>query len=119
MTSFTIPGRLPGMNEIIDAARKNRYDSAEMKKANTEFVAWCVKKAKLPKMKRISLDIRWYEPNNMRDTDNIHAGVKFILDGMVIAGVLQNDGRKQIAKITHEIFTDKANPRVEVEIKEV
>lgn len=118
MSSFTIPGRLPGMNEIIDAARSSRYTSAEMKKVNTEFVAWCVKKARLPKMTRINLTISWYEPNDKRDTDNVHAGVKFILDGLVMAGVLRNDGRKQIAKITHEIFTDKDNPRVEVEIKE-
>jgi len=118
MTSFTIPGRLPGMNEIIDAARNSRFTSAEMKKVNTEFVAWCVKKARLPKMHRINMAIKWYEPNEKRDTDNIHAGVKFILDGIVLAGVIKNDGRKQIAKITHEIYTDKTNPRVEVEIEE-
>lgn len=115
---FVIPGRLPGLNDMIDAARTNKFESARQKKENTELVGWCAKKAKLPKMKRVNLSIVWYEPNEKRDPDNIHAGVKFILDGLVIAGVIKNDGRKQIAKISHEIFTDKTNPRVEVEIKE-
>lgn len=116
---FTVPGRLPNLNDMIDAARANRYASAEMKKSNTELVAWCVKRAKIPKMKRVSLSVAWYEPNEKRDPDNIEAAVKFILDGLVAAGVLENDGRKQIATIKHDIYTDKIKPRIEVEITEV
>ena len=114
-----IPGRLPGLNDMIEAARRNRYESAKMKKEYTELVAWCAKSAMLPHFERVDLIITWYEPNMKRDKDNIMAGQKFILDGLVQAGVLSNDGWKQIGKVTHDFKIDRQNPRVEVELIEI
>jgi Holliday junction resolvase RusA-like endonuclease len=115
-----IPGRLPGLNDMIEAARKNKYESANMKKAYTELVAWCVKSARLPHLSSpVDLVFTWYEPNRKRDKDNIMAGQKFILDGLVTAGVLTNDGWKQIGDISHRFRIDKYNSRVEVELIEV
>lgn len=116
---LTIPGRLPGLNEITDAARGNRYASAKMKKEYTELVAWYAKSARLPRLKRVDLVFTWYEPHRQRDKDNIMAGQKFILDGLVAAGVLDNDGWNQIGDITHRFRVDRNNPRVEVELIEV
>ena len=116
---FTIPGRLPGLNDITDAARRNRYESAKIKKEYTELVAWCAKRARLPHFDRVDLIVTWYEPNMKRDKDNIMAGQKFILDGLVMVGVLANDGWKQIRDVTHRFRVDRANPRVEVELIEV
>jgi Holliday junction resolvase RusA-like endonuclease len=115
-----IPGRLPGTNEIIDAAKKkarNYKAYSMMKDEYTDMVAWLAKK--LPKYNRINLAITWYEPNEKRDPDNIMGGQKFILDGLVRAGTLPNDSRKYIGSITHRFETDRENPRVEVEIEEV
>ena len=117
--TLTIPGRLPGLNDIIDAARRSRYESAAMKKENTDMVAWIAKAARLPRMERVDLVITWHEPNRKRDKDNIMAGQKFIWDGLVEARVLPNDGWNQIGNITHRFGVDKVNPRVEVEITEI
>ena len=115
-----IPGRLPGLNEITDAARRNRYESAKMKKEYTELVAWCAKSARLPHLSSpVDLVFTWYEPNRKRDKDNIMAGQKFILDGLVTSGVLKNDGWKQIGDISHRFRIDKYNSRVEVELIEI
>jgi len=114
-----IPGRLPGLNDITDAARENKYASAKMKREYTDLVAWCAKSARLPRFDRVDLVITWYEPNQKRDKDNIMAGQKFILDGLVQAGVLSNDGWKQIGKVTHDFKIDRNNPRVEVELIEI
>lgn len=116
---FTIPGRLPGLNDMTDAARENKYASAQMKKEYTELVAWCAKSARLPRFDQVDMVITWYEPNTRRDKDNIMAGQKFILDGLVQAGVIANDGWKQVGKITHDCQVDRENPRVEVELIEV
>jgi len=116
MMLLTIPGRLPGLNEMIDAARISKYESAAQKKTYTELVAWCCKAARLPKMNRIALDIIWYEPNAKRDFDNIVAGCKFLLDGMVTARVIPNDGQKNVESIKNVVRVDKDNPRIEVEI---
>jgi len=114
-----IPGRLPGLNDMTDAARENKYASAQMKKEYTGLVAWCAKSARLPHFDRVDLIVTWYEPNTKRDKDNIMAGQKFILDGLVMAGVLSNDGWKQIGDITHRFRVDRQNPRVEVELIEI
>lgn len=114
---LVIPGKLPGLNEIIDAAKggKGKYQPyAMMKEKYTTMVAWLAKK--LPKNERVNLIITWYEPNQRRDPDNIMAGQKFILDALVMAGVIPNDSQRYINGITHRFDVDKRNPRVEVEI---
>lgn len=112
-----IPGRLPGFNEIIDAAklRKRNYQAySVMKDRHTTKIAWLAKK--MPKYEKVALVITWYEPNQKRDPDNIMAGQKFILDGLVQAGVIPNDNQRHIHGILHKFGVDKDNPRIEVEI---
>lgn len=118
MPKLIIPGRLPGLNDITDAARSNKYKAAAMKKEYTEMCGWYARAARLPRMEHIDLTVAWYEPNRKRDKDNIHAGIKFILDGLVLAGVIDNDGWKQIGKISHDVLLDSDNPRIEITIEE-
>jgi Holliday junction resolvase RusA-like endonuclease len=115
---LTIRESLPGMNDIIDQARTNKYKSAEYKKVYTELVAWTARAQKIPKMDRIDLIITWFEGNRKRDPDNIHAGVKFILDGLVQAGVIPNDNQRHVGDITHRVRTDRERTRIEVELIE-
>lgn len=119
MITLVIPGRLPGMNEITDAARGNRYIAAKMKKEYTEMVALYAMAAKLPRMEKVDVMILWHEPDKMRDKDNIHAGIKFILDGLVKAGIIPNDNWAHIGDITHKFDVDRRNPRIEVILEEV
>jgi len=115
-----IPGRLPGFNEIIDAAKyaRNKYQAySQMKEHYTNMVAWLAKR--LPKFKKVALIITWYEPNRHRDPDNIMAGQKFIIDGLVTAGIIPNDNQKHILGILHKFDVDAKNPRVEVEIVDI
>ena len=111
---FEIPGRLPGLNEIIDAAKRNPHEYARMKETCTAMVAWLAKK--LPRFEKVALVITWYEPDQRRDLDNIMAGQKFILDGLVAAGTIPNDSQKYVRGIVHRFKVDRQNPRVEVEI---
>jgi Holliday junction resolvase RusA-like endonuclease len=115
-----IPGKLPGLNEIIEAAKqgKGKYQPyALMKEEYTNMITWIAKK--LPKYEKVALIITWYEPDHRRDPDNIMAGQKFILDALVHAGVIPNDSQKYIVSIIHRFRVDKQNPRVEVEIVDI
>ena len=114
-----IPGRLPGLNEIIAAAKSHYAKYSTEKKEYTEEVAWLAKKAKLPRYEKSYLVITWYEPNSRRDPDNVMAGQKFILDGLVQAGVIPDDSQKYILGIYHRFMVDRKNPRIEVEIRGV
>ena len=77
-----------------------------------------IRQAKLKKVSKypVKLKITWYEPTKRRDVDNITFAVKFIQDALVKAGILENDGQKQVHEIEHIVLTDRDNPRIEVEI---
>ena len=114
---IVIPFRLPGMNEIIDANRESRYAGATQKATYTLLARNAGQNAE-PVIGRVDVVCTWYCKDRRRDPDNVSAGIKFVLDGLIQAGVLQNDGWKQIRSIRHEFSVDKQRPRVEVELKE-
>ena len=114
---IVIPGEMPGFNEIIAAAKSHYHAYNNMKRENTELATWAFKKA--PKKERVFLDITWYCKTRRRDPDNIAAAVKFIWDGLVEAGVIENDGWKQNGGWSNRFEIDKDNPRVEVITREV
>ena len=118
--TIIIPGELPDLNQII-AETKNHWGSySSLKKANTQLVAFCAKRDTKRRYKKIDIDITWHCKNKKRDKDNIMAGgLKMILDGLVVAGVIQNDGWAHIGSINNHFEVDKNNPRVEVKITEV
>lgn len=119
---IVIPGELPDLNTIIAESKRGRgkwQPYNEMKQEHTNIVAWIAKSEIKKKLEKIDLEITWICRNRRKDKDNIMAGTKFILDGLVTAGVIENDGWKQIGDINHKFKVDKHNPRIEVEIREV
>lgn len=114
--TLIIPGELPDMNEIIKVSKSHHMRYSSMKKQYTELITWIAKGK--GKFKKIDLEITWYCKNKRKDKDNISAGIKFILDGLVEAGVIENDGWKQVNDFIHKFRVDKLEPRVEVIIKE-
>lgn len=119
---ITIPGELPDMNTIIAESKKGRggyQPYAIMKREYTDLVT-LIAKSKIKKTyEKIDIEINWICKNKRKDKDNIQAGIKFILDGLVQANVIENDGWKQVGDIYHKFKVDKKNPRVEVRIREV
>jgi hypothetical protein len=115
--NFTIKGSLPSMNEIIDMSKSHWSNYRKMKEDYTNLVAWSIPDKK--PMKRVNIYITWYCKDKRQDKDNIAAGTKFILDGIVQAGVLKNDGWKEIGDIYHRFQVDKKNPRILVRLVEI
>lgn len=119
---IVIPGELPDLNTIIAESKRGRgkwQPYNEMKQEYTEMVAWIAKSEIKKQLKKIDLDITWICKNKRKDKDNIATGIKFILDGLVMAGTIENDGWKQVNSFRHNFKVDKHNPRVEVKIREV
>lgn len=101
-----VPGPLPGMNEIVDAAKSGRgkFNAySRMKSTWTGLVENLAKRAKLscvPGPARVHF--RWLERDKRRDPDNVTAGAKFVLDGLVKAGVLESDRQEHVHELIHE-----------------
>jgi len=115
---LVIPKELTDLNSYLKAMNNNRFVGAKVKKQDTEYVYWCCKQQKIPPVKDYPVKIlfRWFSKDNRKDIDNVAFSKKFILDGLVIAKVLENDSRKFVSGFTDEFYVDAKNPRVEIEI---
>ena len=58
---------------------------------------------------RAELEFFWCEPDKRRDPDNIAAGKKFILDALVLSGVLPKDSQRWVKKLSDEFV--EPNPK--------
>ena len=116
---FTIQGRFPSLNDYVAAERANRKFGASMKRKETKRAAEAAEGLG-SFTNPVIVSFKWVEPNLRRDVDNIAFAHKFILDGLVKAGVLEGDSRKYVIGLLDEFpEPDPDNPRVEVTVIEV
>lgn len=95
---------IPTLNEYIDAERTNKYRAAQMKRAITQRIKWWTMQQTRAKVVGLhDVVLIWTRHDRRHDADNVYAGVKFILDGIVAAGTLAEDNRKCIRNISHKI----------------
>jgi len=109
---YAFMGSFTSLNKYILKERTNRFAGAKLKKGETDRVVhglWSVK----PLEGRYDVSFTWFCKDKRQDPDNIAFAKKFILDGFVKAGVLKNDGWKQIRSFKDTFMVDK-NERVEV-----
>lgn len=90
MIRFTVQGRLPGLNEYIDACRRNKYQAAKMKREAEDLIALFAKR--IPAVKGpVQMSFVWHERSRKRDPDNVAFAKKFVLDALVKLKKLPND----------------------------
>lgn len=115
-----IPGRLPCMNDLIAANRLNKYAGAGVKKKTQRQIILILQ----PQVQgqrfteKVNIRIEYYEKDMRRDEDNVMSAAKFILDALQDMDFILNDSRKYV-HLTQEVFTDRDNPRIEIEVNEV
>lgn len=116
---LTIPGELCDLNTYIKNLNSNRWSGNQVKQDETYRVASLARVTRMPEMTKYPVHITydWYCKDQRKDTDNVAFAKKFINDGLVQAGVLENDSRKFVAGFTDRFFIDKNNPRVEIDIE--
>ena len=116
---FTIPGRLPSMNEYISACNRAWFIGQSFKNKQMKLVSLAIMADKVPVFERpVYVTFRWFEKDKRRDRDNIKSGEKYVMDALKHRGRIQNDTQRWVLDSTHEITVDRENPRVEVEIEE-
>jgi len=117
---FKIPFSLLGWNEWEKSARGNKFKAAALKKKLTFDIAILARQAvKGCKFDKITISFEWIEKNKRRDPDNICAAKKFIIDGIVAAGIIENDGWSQVIGFSDSWRVDKDQPGCVVTISEV
>lgn len=98
--------RFPTLNEYIDCERGSTIAAAAMKKKCTEQVRIQCEAQNIPAVSgKVDLLFEWHS-STRHDPDNVAFAKKFILDGLQLAGVLENDNRKFIGTMADEIIQD-------------
>jgi len=105
--------KFTSLNEYINAERTNKYIASKIKKEETE-VARLHFLGKEKIKKRVDMTFIWHLHNKKKDPDNIAFAKKFILDGMVKSGVLENDTLKWIKSLRDEFVIGGKSDFVEV-----
>lgn len=116
--TLIVPGEFPTLNEIIKKSKVHWSQYAVDKKIWTLTVQRHAKSKKIhPASGPVQIDFVWYRKNRRQDPDNIAYAKKYVLDGLVAAGILSNDGWKQIIGFS-DTFKVSTSPYVEIIIME-
>jgi len=114
---FILQGEYSTLNEYSDAERMHYRYGAAIKKAETQRAALELKPQwDGTEVTKSYFKFTWYRKNRRTDPGNIAFSEKFILDGMQEAGIIPNDGWKQVKGYIHDFEVDKDSPRVEIEL---
>lgn len=104
------------LNDYTNANRGNRYGGGSIKKKDTDAVVAQIvspKKMEVP----VLVTFNWLYSTG-HDFDNIRFAAKFVLDGLVKAGVLENDNQTWVKGFGGDYFT-KVEPGEEGVIVEL
>lgn len=119
------PWSFPGMNEVIAEAKRRGKNGAYLystfKAKWTDQTHLLILSAGIQPVKKVFLYFQWREFNRRRDPDNIAGGGrKFILDGLVQAGILENDGWRHVTGWKDDfLIVDTGKNGAQVQITEV
>ena len=116
--TFTVPGELPTMNEIIDGSKAHWGSFKQIKDDTEAKIKFCAENQNVPFFEQVFFQITYYRKNKRYDPDNIAAGKKFILDALQKAGIIKNDGWKTVKGFFEKWEVDKENPRTVITIRQ-
>ena len=111
---------IPTANEMINIERRNKYLAAKLKATTErdlirEMIAFFTTTKHEETQYPVHMTYTWHRKNRRTDPSNVAWGTKYIEDALQRAGVLRNDGPREIASITHQYVYDADENYVEVE----
>ncbi len=115
---LTIDREMCDLNTFIKALNAHYHAGNNIKQQETDYVYLMALKQKIKPITQypVVVNFEWYCANERKDIDNVAFAKKFILDGLVRAGVLVNDSRRYVIGFTDRFLIDKEQPRVEITI---
>jgi Holliday junction resolvase RusA-like endonuclease len=115
--NFVFFSRLPSLNETIRLAKSHPQAYAAAKRQHTQAIASQAKsQSREPVRGPVEVHFSWFCCDRRTDPDNLTSAKKFILDGLVAGGVLEDDGWKNILSFRDSWHVDRAHPRIEVQL---
>ncbi len=121
---FRIDGAYLGRNESERLARSHWSRANEVKRDETETAMWCAKEAGLRPVTypvdvlvEFSEQVKFYKNGNRkkpRDADNVQGAIKSIVDGLVKAGIVKDDGPDYVKRVIPIVRYVREDPHITV-----
>lgn len=114
IATFVIDGLMKGLNDWRDAIQRSPHAGNDMARAAKRRVERLAHVQMMPRFEKpVVVIFDWYEPNLRRDLDNVSGSArKWILDGLVAAGVLPDDNMAHVVGLQDWSHIDPLNPGV-------
>lgn len=106
---------------LANQQRRWHWSRVREAKRTAQTMVWAAaKQAKIPRQRqRVVVDITWFAPDNIhRDSDGLGPFAKAAIDGLVTAGVLDDDDHRFVARTSTAIEVDRGRPRIEIRVAE-
>ena len=116
---FTIDTKLPGLNQLIESAKKDPHVYARLKKKYTKLVIREIIRQNCVPYRpydHVRISITYYEEGSDRDPDNINAAMKFICDAIEITGIVTDDNIHHISFGAIDFIPDFGSYKIEVRL---
>ena len=112
IATLVIDGTMKGLNDWRDAIQRSPHAGNDMARAAKHRVESLARQQMVPRFDGpVVVVFDWFEPNLRRDLDNIAGtGQKWVLDGLVAAGVLPDDDMAHVVGIQHWAHLDALEP---------
>lgn len=112
--ALRVPLPLPQFNDVIRSSKAHWGAYYSLKDRHTKQVAWLARAARLQPMQApLSVLCEWHPASRRVDPDNLSHALKYVLDGLMMAGVLPGDGYSVLRVIEHAFSEpDKDTPHV-------
>lgn len=124
--SVTVEGRPPTPNARpgnwqADRRKRDEWKGIAQATARAEVMRWELRRGlRWRTLDRCTLQVTFYVPTHAaRDWDNLIAGIKPLLDGIVAAKVITDDSDRVIFDVSFAVRYEKGRSATEFEISEV
>lgn len=114
-----IPGELPSRNESELAARANKFAGASLKHKATRKVELCClgcRQTGWVPMERYHVTVHYLCKSKRKDPDNVCGAIKFVMDGLVAAGVVAGDRWRNVLSLTQTWECNTNKPGVYLKV---
>ena len=117
--TLTIPGEFPTLNSVLAASKRHWSLYSTTKRQQTKKAAYLAKKSLTAVTGPVDLEFAWTTANKRMDPDNVSHGAKYVIDGLVQAGILADDSRKVVRSLYHTFPPpDRKHPGVVLTLRD-
>ena len=118
MIKIIIPSDISiSLNILLDLAKTHWSKYYKLQQDTVNLIYYYLKAQKIKPVEKypVRIEFDWYMANKRRDCDNISSSKKFLIDALVKAGVLRNDGWEETSGgFEDNFYIDKISPRIEI-----